>query len=98
MSNQYEECARCNGEGIIHPPYDGWDYELCPDCGGSGEWWPGDEDDEMEPRRVCPHALCRSDNLRVVNVTGYNDLVCGDCGQTVESDVDGQLAYEKGGE
>ena len=96
--SKYDECAKCNGEGIIHPPYGGWDYELCPVCGGSGDWWPEDEPDApVEPRR-CHNLLCGSDNLRVVNVTGYNDLVCGDCGQTVESDVDGQLAYEKGGE
>ena len=41
----------------------------------------------------CPNPLCKSTNLYTVNVTGFTDLVCGDCGQTVVSDVYDEKNY-----
>jgi len=41
---------------------------------------------------VCPQ--CGSGKLKVINVTGYDDLVCGHCGYTVNSDVYGEQTAE----
>ncbi len=38
-------CPRCNGMGVLAVGYYGEEPE-CPACGGSGEWYPWDEDTE----------------------------------------------------
>ena len=45
-------------------------------------------------KKRCLNPLCGSMNLTLANLTGYTDLVCQDCGQTVEEDVYGQMALE----
>jgi ribosome-binding protein aMBF1 (putative translation factor) len=41
---------------------------------------------------TCP--VCGSANLQKINVTGYTDLVCGDCGHTVQRDIYHSKDYE----
>ena len=43
----------------------------------------------------CPNPLCKSPNLVPVNLTGYTDLVCQDCGETVVSDLYGDMEREQ---
>jgi hypothetical protein len=38
-------CPRCDGMGVLATGYYGEEPE-CPACGGSGEWYPWDEDAE----------------------------------------------------
>ena len=38
---------------------------------------------------------CGSDDLYLINVTGYVDLACGHCGETLVSDVFYQIEYEQ---
>lgn len=46
-----------------------------------------------KPARHCP--LCGGQG-HVWSGTGYPKLVCGDCGQTIDDDIGGHLAYERG--
>lgn len=39
-------------------------------------------------------SYCGSNNLKKINVTGYTDLECGDCGQTLVDDIYNEGQWE----
>lgn len=42
---------------------------------------------EIGIRDRCPNPLCRSDELAIVNLTGYPSLICRDCGETIIDNI-----------
>ena len=77
-------CPRCSGADV----YPGLRVcQLCRDKLNADSYTP-----PPPPKKSC--VFCGSCNLHEVNLTGYTDLICGDCGATLKEDIHNNQTYE----